>query len=384
MKMINKIAAWSLAGAMGISIPMTALAGSPEFSRSAEEWTGLKDNVLEYEEIGDLIHEYNVTVQNNQYDYNQFIKDYGKTREDIADSYRDLADDLESSKSGEDSGAAMVSDLQLELQAKQLREQADDNLEDSQINYWTYEQAEDNLALSAQSKFISYYKKQLELESAQEELKNMENDYNLAVTRRQAGTVTEADVLNCKEQMLEQEKTVSKLEQEIESTRQKLIVMLGWSGSDQPEIKDISELDLSEYEDIDLEADKQKAQENNYTLKINKRKLENAKDDSNKEKISNTIEGNQRQINVSVTSAWQNLQTAKLSYEQAQADLTTEQRNMELTQQKWNAGMITKYEYEKQQSTLSSAKNSVKEAKLSLLETLETYRWNVNGLASAE
>lgn len=384
MKMINKITAWSLAGAMGISIPMTALAGSPEFSRSADEWAGLKDNVLEYEEIGDLIHEYNVTVQNNQYDYNQFIKDYGKTREDVAQSYRDLADDLESSKSGEDSGAAMVSDLQLELQAKQLREQADDNLEDSQINYWTYEQAEDNLTLSAQSKFISYYKKQLELESAQVELKNMENDYNLAVTKRQAGTVTEADVLDCKEQMLEQEKTVSKLEQEIESTRQKLIVMLGWSGGDQPEIKGISELNLSEYENIDLEADKQKAQENNYTLKINKRKLENAKDDNNKEKISNTIEGNQRQINVSVTSAWQNLQTAKLSYEQAEADATTEQRNMELTQQKWNAGMITKYEYEKQQSTLSSAKNSVKAARLSLLETLETYKWNINGLASAE
>lgn len=384
MKMINKITAWSLAGVMGISIPMTALAGSPEFSRSADEWAGLKDNVLEYEEIGDLIHEYNVTVQNNQYDYNQFIKDYGKTREDVAQSYRDLADDLESSKSGEDSGAAMVSDLQLELQAKQLREQADDNLEDSQINYWTYEQAEDNLTLSAQSKFISYYKKQLELESAQVELKNMENDYNLAVTKRQAGTVTEADVLDCKEQMLEQEKTVSKLEQEIESTRQKLIVMLGWSGGDQPEIKGISELNLSEYENIDLEADKQKAQENNYTLKINKRKLENAKDDNNKEKISNTIEGNQRQINVSVTSAWQNLQTAKLSYEQAEADATTEQRNMELTQQKWNAGMITKYEYEKQQSTLSSAKNSVKAARLSLLETLETYKWNINGLASAE
>jgi len=384
MKMINKITAWSLAGVMGISIPMTALAGSPEFSRSEEEWAGLKDNVLGYEEIGDLIHEYNVTVQNNQYDYNQFIKDYGKTREDVAQSYRDLANDLEGSKSGEDSGAAMVSDLQLELQAKQLREQADDNLEDSQINYWTYEQAEDNLTLSAQSKFISYYNKKLELESAQEELKNMENNYNLAVTRRQAGTVTEADVLDCKEQMLEQEKTVSKLEQEIESTRQKLIVMLGWSGSDKPEIKDISELDLSEYENFDLEADKQKAQENNYTLKINKRKLENAKDDNNKEKISNTIQGNQRQINVSVTSAWQNLQTAKLSYEQAEADASTEQRNMELTLQKWNAGMITKYEYEKQQSTLSSARNSVKAARLSLLENLETYRWNVNGLASAE
>lgn len=384
MNVIYKIAACSLIGVMGIYTPMTALAGNPEFARTPEEWARLRDNVLEYEEIGDLIHEYNVTVQNNQYDYNRFIQDYGKTREDIADAYQDLANDLEASMSGEDSGAAMVSDMQLELQAKQLREQADDNLEDSQIYYWTYEQAEDNLVLSAQSKFITYYKKILELESAQGQMRSLENEYQLSVTRRQAGTATEAEVLTCEEQMLEQEKNVAKLEQEIESTRQKLIIMLGWSGDAQPEIRDIPEVNLAEIDAINLESDKQKAQENNYTLKINKRRLENAKDNNNKEKIKNTIQGNERQIRVSVTSAWQNLQSAKLSYEQAQADLVTEQRNMELTQQKWAAGMITKYDYEKQQLALNSAENSVKETALTLLEALETYRWNVNGLALAE
>ncbi len=383
MKWIYKITACSLAVVMGIAVPMTALASSPEFARSAEEWERLRDHVLEYDEIADLVHEYNVTVQNNQYEYNEFIKDYGRIREDIAEAYRDLADDLESNMSGDDNGAAMVSDLQLELQAKQLREQADDNLEDSQIYYWTYAQAEDNLVLSAQSKFISYYRKQLELETAKEEKTNLEKEYALTVTKRQAGTATEMDLLSVWERVLEQEKTVTELEQAIEDTRQKLIIMLGWSGNDQPEILGVPEIDLSEIEAIDLEADKQKAQEANYTLKINKRKLENAKDADNRSKLQNTIQGNERQINVSVTSAWQSLLTARRNYEQAQADAATEERNMELTSQKWNAGMITKYEYEKQQSALNSSRNAVQETQLDLLEALETYRWNVNGLATA-
>lgn len=375
--------AWVLAGILGAAVPMTALASSPDFARSAEEWATLQDQVLTYEEIPDLIHEYNVTVQNNQYEYNTFVKDYGRTREDIADAYLDLANTLEGSMSGDDSGMAMVSDLQLQLQAKQLREQADDQLEDSQIYYWTYAQAEDNLAQSAQSKFISYYRKQLELASAREEKGNLEQEYALASARRQAGTATDMEVLTAQERIQEQEKTMAELEQSVEDTRQKLIIMLGWNGSDQPEIMGVPEIDLSEIDAMDLEADKQKALETNYTLKTNQKKLENAKDADNRSKLQNTIQGNERQILVSVTNGWQSLQTAKRNYLQAQADAATEERNMELASQKWNAGMITRYEYEKQQTTVNSSRNAVEEAKLDLLEALETYNWNVKGLAAA-
>lgn len=383
MRKICKITPWVLAGILGAAVPMTALASSPDFARSAEEWATLQDQVLTYEEIPDLIHEYNVTVQNNQYEYNTFVKDYGRTREDIADAYLDLANTLEGSMSGDDSGMAMVSDLQLQLQAKRLREQADDQLEDSQIYYWTYAQAEDNLAQSAQSKFISYYRKQLELASAREETGNLEQEYALASARRQAGTATDMEVLTAQERIQEQEKTMAELEQSVEDTRQKLIIMMGWNGSDQPEIMGVPEIDLSEIDAMDLEADKEKALETNYTLKINQKKLENAKDADNRSRLQNTIQGNERQILVSVTNGWQSLQTAKRNYLQAQADAATEERNMELSSQKWNAGMITRYEYEKQQTTLNSSRNAAEMAKLDLLEALEAYNWNVKGLAAA-
>ncbi len=368
---------------LAASAPMRLLASSPEFSKSSQEWERLKDDVLEYEEIAELIHEYNVTVQNNQYEYNEFIKDYGRTKEDVFDAYRKLADELEASMSGED-GMGMVSDLQLELQAKQLREQADDNLEDSRIYYLNYAQAEASLVLSAQSKFLSYYKSQLELASARQQKKVLENSYTLAQTQLQAGTATQAEVLNAQEAVQEQEKFIAELEQQMENTRQSLIVMCGWKGSDHPQIGDVPEIDLSVIQAIDLEGDQQLALENNYTLQVNKRKLENAKDADNQAKIKKTIASNERQIQLSVSNAWQSLQTARRSYEQAVAQKNLEEQNVNLSAQKWNAGMITRYEYESAQIAAETKEIAAQTALLELKEALETYQWNVNGLASAE
>ena len=43
-----------MAAVLSLGLPIQALAGSPEFSRTAEEWARLRDNVLEYGEIEDL------------------------------------------------------------------------------------------------------------------------------------------------------------------------------------------------------------------------------------------------------------------------------------------------------------------------------------------
>lgn len=325
-----------------------------------------------------------MTVQNNAYEYNEFVKDYGRTKEDVAEAYRDLADDLLASQSGDDSASAMISDMQLELQARNLKEQADDNVEDSQIYLLQYSMAEDNLVLSAQSKYISYFSGQIEAAAAREQLNVLENVLALAKVQRAAGTVTDADVLDAQEAVLTQEKNIAQLERQTESTRKSLIVMLGWKESDVPEIQSLPEFDSSLLEAIDLEADKEKALENNYTLKINQRKLENAQEEENKKNIQATIDGNKRQIAASVSSAWASLQTAKLSYDQAEADLAAEERSMEKMQQKWSAGMASQYEYQSEQSVLIQKQLAVETAKLNLMDAYVTYQWNVSGLASAE
>ena len=64
MKMLKKIAPVCLAAVMGAMTVMPAWAYS-DVTRSDEEWAKLQDNVLEYDELAGLIHEYNVTVFNN-------------------------------------------------------------------------------------------------------------------------------------------------------------------------------------------------------------------------------------------------------------------------------------------------------------------------------
>lgn len=384
MKLVKKAAAGSFACIVAMSISFQAFAVSPEFARTAEEWASLQDDRLEYDELADLIHEYNTTVQNNEYEYNKFVRDYGRTKTDISQAYLDLANDLESGLSGGDSASERISDMQLKLQAKQLREQADDNVEDSKIYRLTYNQAEDNLVLSAQSGFLSYYKKQLELESAKAQKTTYQRAVTLAQTQSQAGVGTQIEVLEAQETVLNQETTIANLEMEIEAARKRLITMLGWKEGDQPEIGRIPQVSMEAVDAIDVEADKQKAVENNYTMNINKQKLENAETADKKGTLENQIENNQRQIAVSVNSAYQTIQAAKLSYEQAAADLQTTERNVSLAAQKLSAGMITSYEYEEQQDALFQKQKTVKTASITLMEAWETYQWNVNGLAAAE
>lgn len=384
MNQIKKAAAVSLAGLMGLLVPATAQAASPEFARTAKEWAALQDNVLEYGEVPDLIEEYNVTVQNNQYEYNKFVKDYGKTREDIANEYQSLADDLESDISGDNDGSAMVNDLSLQLQADRMREQADDTVEDSQIYALTYNKQKSELSLTAKRQFIAYYRARMDLELAKTKKQILENNMSQTEAKRQTGMATQAEVLVSQEAVLTQEKLVSNLELEIEDTRQKLIVMLGWKGSAQPEIGELPAVSPEDLAAVNYETDKQTALLKNYTLQINRRKFDNALNSENKENIRKTVSGNEKQIETSLLASYQNLLTAQMSCEQAQADAETENRNMDLARQKWNAGLLTGYQLAEQEAALAEKQLEEQKASINLLESLETYRWDVNGLAASE
>ena len=78
---------------------LTAFA-SPTFSRTAEEWAVLQDDKLTWDEIPDLIHEYNATVRDNEQAYaddERNLMDAQDIREamiDQADDYDNMAMDI--------------------------------------------------------------------------------------------------------------------------------------------------------------------------------------------------------------------------------------------------------------------------------------------------
>ena len=369
---------------MGGLSPMAALGAIPEFARTEQEWARLQDNVIEYDEIPDLIHEYNATVQNNQYDYQKFREDYGDTNSDVADAYNDLAQDFYDDMSGETDAGSMMSDLQLDIQARNMLKQADNTLEDSKIYLLTYEMAEDNLAATAQSNMISYHKKQLELEQKQTDLELAREKYSLEQVKQAAGTVTAVDVLTAKESLQSSENNIKELESGIENLKEELYISLGWKHNDSPDIKELPQMDVSRIDGMDPDRDLETALENNYTLKINKRKLENARSKTTRESLETKIRNNEKQIGASLSSAYKNVLSARLSYEQAVAEAQLEETNTNIAAGKLQAGMMTSLEYKEQEYKMESSRLNAEMAAVSLFQAMETYDWSVKGLASAE
>ena len=374
----------ALTAVMGGLSPMAALGAIPEFARTEQEWARLQDNVIEYDEIPDLIHEYNATVQNNQYDYQKFREDYGDTNSDVADAYNDLAQDFYDDMSGETDAGSMMSDLQLDIQARNMLKQADNTLEDSKIYLLTYEMAEDNLAATAQSNMISYHKKQLELEQKQKDLELAREKYSLEQVKQAAGTVTAVDVLTAKESLQSSENNIKELESGIENLKEELYISLGWKHNDSPDIKELPQMDVSRIDGMDPDRDLETALENNYTLKINKRKLENARSKTTRESLETKIRNNEKQIGASLSSAYKNVLSARLSYEQAVAEAQLEETNTNIAAGKLQAGMMTSLEYKEQEYKMESSRLNAEMAAVSLFQAMETYDWSVKGLASAE
>lgn len=357
----------------------TAWAGSPEFARTPEEWARLRDNVMEYDELAGLIREYNVTVQKNQLNINDKKKDDKVTRDDYAQAYRDAAFDARSNITGDDA----VADAQAQVTAAQADETADKMTEDLTVDQLTNDQQEANLVASAQSLMISYFQQKLELESAKDSLEYMEAQYQSALVKQGAGMATLSDVLGAKESVQSTQATALKLGGSLEETRQKLLVMLGWKYNDTPEIKDIPAVNFDHIASMNPETDKDAALENNYTFKINKRKLSNAVAEITKETLKRTVSSNEENIKSEVVKNYQSVQQAKAAYDQAAAEFELESKNMETAEHKQQVGTLSRLDYMKQKNAFNTKNLSLKKAQLALFQAVQTYDNAIKGLASA-
>ena len=381
MKKWKQISACCLAAVLAAAAPTgTAWAGSPEFARSAEEWAKLRDNVMEYDELAGLIHEYNVTVQNNQRDYNE---KKNKTSDEIAQDYRDAADAVRSSMSGDDSPQAIMQDSMAEAQALSLEQQADDNVEDSEIFKMTYDQTEATLVSNAQTNMISYHQKARDLDLKKKNRELLAATYDSVVLKMNHGMATQMDVLTAQENLQNADAAILTAESDLENTRQKLCVMLGWRYDASPEIREIPAVDLNRIQSMDPAADKARALENNYTLRINKKKLANSSNNSKKESLQMTIDDTIQRIGSSVDSAYKNVIQSQTAYQQAAVSLEVASKNMEAAERKMQIGTLSRLDYLNQQYAYLQAQVAMEDASMALFQAVESYDWNIDGLASA-
>ena len=386
-KRAKRLAGAVLAAGAITAMPFQAFAQrSPEFAYSAEKWATLRDNKLEFDEISDLVHEYNPTVVQNEISYKDYLT---KNRDDVAQDYYDKANEIYSNISYPDSddanyGSGVAAALRNEQQAKSLMEQGDENTDDQATMRLQYDQAEAKLAKQAQGLMITYWTQYYNLDGQKARVEQAKLSYQSEQNRLAAGMSTQSKVLSAKESVSNAEAALVTAESNLASTKESLCLMLGWGYGADVEIAELAEPDQSKLAAIDVNADIQAALENSYAYRLTKKQLTNARTDSVKEKLSETEKNQRETISNSVKSAYDSLLLAQSGYEQAQSALALQEVSMKSADAKLAAGTITKNTYESQKASYTTAQVTAQTQKLSLLQAMNDYDWAVNGLASAE
>ena len=371
----------SLAAALAGAAPAGALAASPEFARTPEEWERLRDNTLEYEEIPDLIREYNSTVQNNMISYGDYR---GKDANEIADDYREAAQTLYDSvvwPSEDDTGYAMLYSAAetAQAQARQLEKMADENVSDGMIIKWQYDQVEASLSSTAQNLMSQYYQLLEDRKTAEAGKELAEASLRSVETQASLGMATEDDVLTAREAVKTAEAGVISAESNIQSVKQNLQVMTGWAYNSEPEIAQMPPVDVTRIDAMNPETDLEKALENNYTLLIAKRTLENTSDAANQQIQRQTIANTEQQIASGLTDLYSQVLQARNTYDQARSALELEEKNMAAAETKYGLGMISRLEYLQARNAYVESQANFRIQELALQSAMDAYDWALRG-----
>ena len=353
---------------------------SPSFAYSEEKWASLRDNVMEYGELADLIHEYNPTVRSNRSSYNDM------RNKDINDVYDELMNDIDDiwdaadAAGSDDDAAATITEATLNFQANSLRQQADNNYQDPEMQKIQYDQAEANLVYQAQQLMATYEQSGYNLSYLQNTKNLLETQYNIVQAQRNVGMATDTDVLNAQKNVQDQEASILSAQKSADNVHRQLCLMLGWQVDSQPEIRSLPEPDLSRIDAMNPAADLEKAVANNYDVRYYNKMYNNVTTEELKESTQASRENAKDTVARSLNSQYNTVLTARDTLNTAQSQLALAQTNLNTAATQLAVGTITQADYQSMENSLQSAQNSVRSAKLQLQLAMDGYDWIVNGL----
>ena len=372
----------------GFAAAQTVLA-SPEFAYPPEKWASLRDDVLEYEELADLIHEYNAEVINSRLEYDDYR---GKSNDDFRNTYSEMADRLEDSSDrmmdgiNEDEpgyGAAEASAMSIRLQAEQARDQADMENEDGRVKKLEYDRQEALLIQKAQGLMIEYWKKEKERPALEGTLQQAEAEVQTARRKAALGMLSQPELLEAEAAVCTAQAAEVSGKTKQEELRRQLIVMTGWQYDDLPRLGEIPIPEEALLEE-DPESDRTQALITNFSLAADRRRLENTDSGTAKDVLNQKVEAGQQKIEADIEAKYNSLMQAQTDYGQAKEEYRLAEEKLEADERRYQLGLLSTNDRMAAQAELSSKKAAWEISGLSFRQAYEDYQWAVEGLAAYE
>ncbi|MCD8221508.1 MAG: TolC family protein [Clostridiales bacterium] len=339
----------------------------------------LNDSVIDYDELGSLIHYYNTSIQEltgsterSREDYT-YIRDTLRAERDSAiKKKKDAKDDGETEDYAEYSGYQAVYSSAVESYNKMI------NRLDSYSSNQSRLSQEKQLTNSAQSLMVSYWSASLQADYRNKMEELYRKMYEDTVTKQSAGLATDQDVLTSYNNWLSMSASAESANDGATDSYRNLCLLLGVDEQGSMSIGEIPEIDESRLNAYDLEADTKKAIDNNTDL-ISERSS-STDSTASKTKKDRTMADYENQIQVKMSDRYENVQSAKTAYEAAETGYHSAGISWNNAQSKYSMGMLSRAEYLEEELTYIQKEADYKSAQLSLLQAMETYDWAVKGI----
>lgn len=343
----------------------------------------LGDSVVEYEELGSLIYANNETVRqmrkgtgDTKQDYKE-IQEYLKSEGASSSRSRRQADeDDDMDESIEQGSYSAIYRSAARSYNQMLRQMNRYSSNKSRIS------VERQLTNAAQSLMISWQSVELQKEYLSSMAGLYREQYENTVVSQSAGLATEQEVQDAYNRWQDTEVSLNSLSDSTSSILQNLSSILGVN-PDETEWQRIPGVDVSRVDALDLEADTQKALNNNTDL-ISERTSTSDLSTGGQKRKDRAVAELEEKIRIEMQQLYETVMQAKQSYDAAKTGYDSAELKYQNAQQKYSLGMLSQAEYLQEEMSYIQSKTAYESADLTLLQALETYNWATQGIMTLE
>lgn len=375
-----------------------AYAGSPGESEDAADRPGLytavdgsqieqerlADQVIEYEELGSLIHYNNLSIremtkssENTRQDYKE-IRDFLKSERASASRNKDKAKD----ESDTERYVEYASLAEIYRSSAAGYNDMIEKLDGYSSNKSRFS-LEKQLTNAAQSLMISWQSLKLQKEYLKAMGDLYRTQYENAQIKQSAGLTTEQEVSAAYDLWRELSVSLDSLADSEAEITQSLFLILGIDGQEEMELQTIPSADPELILKLNLEQDTRKAIGNNTDL-ISARSDSSDSSTAGMRKKQRTTAELEEQVAAKMQQLYDQVLQAKQSYDAAKTGYEGAVIRWENAERQYDLGMFSQEEYLQEKIQYINKKTALETADLSLFQSLETYDWAVKGIVTLE
>lgn len=388
----------SMAVVLAAAAPLQSFAEEMPAEEYVQDLERLQDNHMEYDELADLIKNYYGPIK-SAYDMMEGQKMDNGT---IASSARVMADDLLSQAevmedvAEEQSGMEQIISKEtakaLRKSAKQLRSTAastDRSIEKKSSAERQLDRQVNSLVMTVQSLMNQYEQLLSQRTIVAKAVELSEAADSLQKTMQSQGLAVDGDVLSAAASLSSSRYQLASLDAGIDQLHKMLCSFTGWGNDGNPEIGPVPSADIAFIDTIDVNADKEKAVNNNYDL-ISLRgqtgggmtdfQIRTSKTTTQTANKLRNVEYSENTLRSDIQTLYDTVLEKKASYDSALTAWQSAQMTWQAAQIQRQNGSFSQIEYLQQELAYLQAQSGYKCADLSLQQAIQNYKWAVAGV----